>query len=213
MLRTVSTAAARAARVAVKAASLTAALAAAVTVVFTLATAALAQPSGTSTPAKKELVQKALQLQAGGIEAIGTQLAGQTAQQVLGAVGQALQRVPTEKRELLATEIQADVKKFFEEIAPTLRTNALKLGPTSFGNALEDKLNEDELKTLVAWLESPVSRKYQQLTVESQQALTQKLVADSRPAIDPKLKALEQTIARRLGVTPGASAPAAGPKK
>ncbi len=196
-----------------KAATRVATLTVALTACLALAPVALAQSSGTSTPAKKELVQKALQLQAGGIEAIGTQLAGQTAQQVLAAVGQALQRVPAEKRELLATEIQADVKKFFEEISPTLRTNAMKLGPTHFGNTLEDKLNEDELKTLVAWLESPVSRKYQQLTVESQQALAQKLVSESRPAIDPKLKALEQTIARRLGVTPGASAPAAGPKK
>lgn len=182
-------------------------------VALTLPTLALAQASGTSSPAKKELVQKALQLQSGGIESIGTQLAGQTAQQVLGAVGQALQRVPAEKRELLATEIQADVKKFFDEISPTLRTNAAKLGPSTFGTALEDKLNEDELKTLVAWLESPVSRKYQQLTVEGQQALMQKLIADSRPAIDPKLKALEQTIARRLGVAPASGAPAAGTKK
>ncbi len=178
-----------------------------------MAPAAWAQTSGTSSPAKKELVQKALQLQSGGIESIGTQIAGQTAQQVLGAVGQALQRVPAEKRELLATEIQADVKKFFDDVAPTLRTNALKLGPSTFGTALDDKLNEDELKTLVAWLESPVSRKYQQLTVEGQQALMQKLVADSRPAIDPKLKALEQTISRRLGVAPASSAPAAGNKK
>ncbi len=178
------------------------------------APAALAQGSATSSPAKKELVQKALQLQAAGIESIGTQLAGQTAQQVLGAVGQALQRVPAEKRELLGTEIQADVKKFFDDVVPTLRANALKLGPSTLGSAMEERLNEEELKTLVAWLESPVSRKYQQLTVESQQALLQRLVADSRPAIDPKLKALEQTIAKRMGVAPAAgAAPGAAPKK
>lgn len=187
-------------------------IAAALAAALTTAPVVLAQASGTSSAAKKELVQKALQLQSGGIESIGTQLAGQTAQQVLGAVGQALGRVPADKRELLATEIQADVKKFFEDIAPTLRTNALKLGPSTFGAAMEDKLNEDELKTLVTWLESPVSRKYQQLTIEVQQGLAQKLVADSRPAIDPKLKALEQTISRRLGPAAGA-APASGTKK
>ena len=192
--------------------------AAALAAALATAPAALAQTGGTSSPTKKELVQKALQLQAGGIESIGTQLAGQTAQQVLGAVGQALGRVPADKRELLATEIQADVKKFYEEIAPTLRTNALKLAPSTLGAAIEDKLNEDELKTLVAWLESPVSRKYQQLTIEVHQGLAQKLVADSRSAIDPKLKALEQTISRRLGPAAGTApaapaAPAAGTKK
>lgn len=186
--------------------------AAALAAALTTVPAALAQTSGTSSPAKKELVQKALQLQSSGIESIGTQLAGQTAQQVLGAVGQALGRVPADKRELLATEIQADVKKFYEEIAPMLRTNALKLGPSTLGAAIEDKLNEDELKTLVAWLESPVSRKYQQLTIEVHQGLAQKLVVDSRPAIDPKLKALEQTISRRLGPA-AAAAPASDSKK
>ena len=179
--------------------------------VLALPGAALAQSSANSSPAKKELIQKALQLQSAGIESIGTQLAGQTAQQVLGAVGQALQRVPAEKRDLLATEIQADVKKFFDEISPTLRTNAQKLGPSILGVALEEKLNEDELKTLVAWLESPVSRKYQQLVTESQQTMMQKVVADSRPTVDPKLKALEQTIAKRLGVPPAGVAAPAGP--
>ena len=68
--------------------------AAALAAALITAPAALAQGSGTSSPAKKELVQKALQLQAAGFESIGTQLAAQTAQQVLGAVGQALGRVP-----------------------------------------------------------------------------------------------------------------------
>jgi uncharacterized protein len=183
-----------------------------------LAPVALAQGNGTAGTAKKELVQKVLQLQGPGIESVGTQLAAQTAQQVLGAAGQALQRVPGDKRELLGTEIQADVKKFFDDVAPSLRTNALKLGPTILGTALEERLNEDELKTVVAWLESPVSRKFGQLNAEVQQALMQRLVTDSRAAVDPKLKALEQTLTKRLGAAaPAAAAPsggaAAAPKK
>ena len=161
---------------------------------------------------KKELASKAVQLQQAAIEGLGSQLAMQTAQQVMNAAGQALQRAPADKREALAADIQADVKKFFEDIEPTLRTNAAKLGTTTLGPALEEKLNEDELKTLVAWLDSPVSRKYQRLVGENQQVMAQKLVADSRPAIDPKLKALEQTIARRLGL-PAAGAAAPAPAK
>ena len=164
----------------------------------------------TANGGKKELVTKALQLQQAAIEGLGAQLAMQTAQQVMNAAGQALQRAPADKRDALAADIQADVKKFYEEIEPTLRSNAGKLGPTTLGPALEEKLNEDELKTLVAWLDSPVSRKYQRLVAESQQAMAQKLVAESRPVIDPKLKALEQTIARRLGL-PAAGAGAAAP--
>ena len=57
----------------------------------------------------------------------------------------------------------------------------------------------------MAWLESPVSKKYGQLQPEMQKALGEKLVAESRPTIEPKLKALEASVAKRLGVESGAA--------
>lgn len=166
--------------------------------------------SATASPAKKAQVQKVLQLQQSGIENIGNMLANQTANQVMQVAGQALSRLPADKRESVAAELQADVRKFHEEIAPMLRASAVKLAPSILGSALEEKFSEDELKVLIAWLESPVNRKYAQLAAESQQALGQKLVAESRPQIDPKLKALEQQMGARLSAASGgASAPAA----
>ena len=164
----------------------------------------------TVSPAKKAQVQKVLQLQQSGIEGIGNALANQTANQVMQVAGQALSRLPADRRESVAAELQADVRKFYDEIAPMLRAGAVKLAPSIIGTALEEKFSEDELKVLIAWLESPVNRKYAQLAGESQQALGQKLVAESRPQIDPKLKALEQQMGARLNAAgSGASAPAA----
>lgn len=191
--------------------------------ITTLAGAAgLCVAQGAAAPvsaAKQALVQKALQLQQPGIEGIGNALANQTAQQVLQVAGQALSRVPAESRQAVGTELQADVRKFFEEISPMLRASAVKLAPSTIGTALEENLSEDELKVLIAWLESPVNRKYAQLAGEAQQALGQKLVADTRTQIEPKLKLLEQAMGARLnaagagGVVPGtAPAPAAAPK-
>ena len=187
----------------------------------TLASAAgLCAAQGASvplSPAKQALVQKALQLQQPGIEGVGNALANQTAQQVMQVAGQALSRLPAESRQAVGTELQADVRKFFEEISPLLRASAIKLAPATIGSALEEKLSEDELKVLIAWLESPVNPKYAQIANEAQQALAQKLVTETRPQIEPKLKALEQTMAARLsaagagGAAPGA-APAAAPK-
>lgn len=191
--------------------------------ITTLAGAAgLCVAQGAAAPvsaAKQSLVQKALQLQQPGIEGIGNALANQTAQQVLQVAGQALNRVPAESRQAVGTELQADVRKFFEEISPMLRASAIKLAPSTIGTALEENLSEDELKVLIAWLESPVNRKYAQLAGEAQQALGQKLVADTRTQIEPKLKLLEQAMGARLnaagagGAAPGtAPAPAAAPK-
>lgn len=198
-------------------AALTLVLAAAVAGAATQASAQAPStaPAAASSPAKKELVQKILKLQQPGLEAFGTQLAAQTAGQVLQAAGQALPAVPADRREALAKEIQDEVRKFHDEIAPILRTQAVRNAPATLGAALEEKLSEEELKTLAAWLESPVSRKFQQLTGEVQQGFLQKLVGDTRAQVEPKLKALEQSIGNKLKAVDGASGakPPAPPQK
>ncbi|BDI07601.1 DUF2059 domain-containing protein [Sphaerotilus microaerophilus] len=156
--------------------------------------------------AKKDLVKKVLQLQQPGIEGVGNVVAGQTAQQMLQAASQQAGRVPADKREQVGKEIQEEVRKFYEETAPILRAMALKQAPGTVGVALEEKLSEDELKALIAWLESPVSKKYQQLSAEVQPQLTQKVVAESRASVEPKLKALDQSIAKKLGLPPADAA-------
>ena len=173
----------------------------------TVAAAAMAQ--GTASPAKKELVQKVLTLQQAGIEGIGSALANQTATQVLQVAGQAMARVPADKREALGAELQAEVRKFFDDVAPILRASAVKNAPATIGTALEEKFSEDELKVLIGWLESPVSRKYQQLSAELQQSLGQKLVAETRPQVEPKLKALEGVLGGKLRAAVGEPAAAA----
>ena len=98
--------------------------------------------------------------------------------------------------------------RMIAEVAPILSASAVKWAPSTLGTTLEEKFTEDELKVLIAWLESPVSRKYQQITPEAQQALTQKVVTETRSQIEPKLKALEQAMMGRLKT---ASAPASSP--
>jgi len=168
--------------------------------------------TGVHAQTKKELVQKALQLQQAGIESLGNQLAGQLAQQFLQGAGQAIQRLPADKRQAVGAEVQADIKKFYDDISPTLRASAVRQAPATLGALLEERLSEDELKALIAWLESPVSKKYQQLASDSQQALGQKVAAETRPTIDPKMKALDETIAKRLGLKPALGA-ASAPRK
>jgi uncharacterized protein len=166
---------------------------------------------------KKELVAKLLQVQQPGIENIGRALASQPSQRALQAAGQAMQRVPADKREALGKEIQADVKKFYDDIEPLLRKRATELAPASLAPVYEEKFSEDELKTVIAWLESPVSKKFQQIDSEIAATLAQKVVTDTRGTVEPKLKALEVTLAKRLGISPppaiGASGSASAPKK
>ena len=170
-----------------------------------LAAPAQAEPSA----AKKELIAKVISLQQGGIDGIARSLVEQPAMALMQQAGMILQtRVAPEKREALAKEIQADVRKYVEEATPIVRERAQKAAPGVMGALLDERFTEDELKQLVAWLESPVVRRYQQLTPDIQKGMSEKLVADTRAAVEPKLQALDRSISTRLGVQPPASAPA-----
>jgi len=108
--------------------------------------------------------------------------------------------VPAEKRETVAKEIQADLKKYIDESTPTVSETAVKLGPTTIGPLLDKNFTQAELKQLVGILESPVNRKFQKLGGEMQQVLGQKLVESVGPQLMPGFKALEQSVAKRLGI-------------
>jgi hypothetical protein len=175
-----------------------------------LCASSLAQAQGTTSPAKKELVQKLLALQQPGIEGAARNLVERPAAQMMQEAGRVLQtQVPADKREAIGKTIEADVKKYVDEAFPPVRERALKLAPTTLGAALEEKFTEDELKQLVAWFESPVNKKFQQASGEMQSNFMQKLVAESQPLVEPKLQALSLKVRTALGV-PAAGAPAEG---
>lgn len=158
-------------------------------------------------PTKKELVAKVLLLQQPAIEQAAQALAERPAAQLMQQAGLALQsRVAEDKREATAKEIQADVKKYVDEVVPLVRERAVKLAPATIGTLLEEKFSEDELKQLVAIIESPVNRKFLQLGGEMQKALLDKLVAETQGAVEPKVKALELSIGKRLGLPAPAAA-------
>lgn len=189
--------------------------------------AVAAQAAGASAPApaasaaapvsaaKKELVQKLLKLQEPGVQQLAQQLAEQPALRLMELAGQQLQAVPADKREAVAKAIQADAKKYADEAVPIVRDKAQKLAPSVLGPMLEQNFSEDELRTIINWVESPVSKKYAQLSPQMQQAISEKLVAETRSAIEPKARALQQSMMQQLGIKApaAASAPAAAKKK
>jgi hypothetical protein len=168
-----------------------------------------AAPAAPSSPAKKELVQKFLTLQQPGIENVARGLVERPVGQIAQGVSGALQQMPPEKREAAAKAIDADIKKYIEESFPIVRDRAIKLAPSTVGATMEEKFSEDELKQLIAWFESPVNKKYTQVSNEMQGNFTQKLVTEVGPLIDPKVQALLAKVRATLGV-PAPTAPASG---
>ena len=189
-----------------------------VVALLALASGAQAQTSA----AKKELIAKLLLLQQPAIETLARSLAERPAAMLMQQAGMALQtRVAPEKREAIGKEMQADTKKYLDEAVPLVSERAVKLAPSTIGTLLEEKFTEDEIRQIIAIVESPVNKKFTELGGQMQQALGEKLIAETQDMIEPKVKTLELSMLKRLGLpttaeaaAPGAAKPAAkAPKK
>jgi len=176
-----------------------------------VATSSMNPAQAASSPAKKELTQKLLKLRQGDFEGLGQQIAGQIVTPVGHQASAFLQaNVPPERRDATAKEIQMEFNKFGNEVGPLLGERAVKLAPSVVGPVLEEKFTEEELKQVIAVLESPGFRKYLQLAPELQRTLGQKLVADTQTLVEPKIRALEKTLNAKLNAAvPAAKAPSA----
>ena len=173
---------------------------------LTMATIATAQSA-----AKKELVQRVLRAQQADIEGVARTLVERPAAQMMQEAGLALQRqVAPEKREAMGKAIEAEVKKYVDDAMPIVRERAIKLAPTTIGPVLEAKMSEDELKTLLAWLDSPTYKKYTSLGAEMRNGFVQQLLREAGPRVEPKAQALDGRIRVILGVAP-AQAPTQAP--
>jgi hypothetical protein len=98
-----------------------------------------------------------------------------------------------------------------DEVGPIVRQQAVKLAPSTIGALIEEKFTEDEIKQLISIIESPVNRKFTQMGGEFQKALGEKLVSSTQASVEPKVRALQQTIIAHLGLPPAptsATAPA-----
>lgn len=153
--------------------------------------------------AKKELIAKIVKLQQAEMEGVARMLTAQALQVRLQAVNQALTHAPADKRDAWLKETQDDLRKTAAEIEPLIKDKALKIAPAIFSAELEEKFSEDELRQVVQWLESPTSRKFFQYGAQTQTAITQKVVAETRTSVDPKLQALDTKLKNRFAPPAG----------
>lgn len=169
-----------------------------------------AAPSTNTGGNKKELVARIVHAQQAAIEGLARQITERPAVEILNGAMQVIAgRVPRDKQEAAAKDVQAEAQKYAESAVPIATRRAVEIAPATMGAVLEDKFSEDELRQIASLLENPTVLKFQRLLPDMQQALGEKLVTDTRPQIEPKVNALEDSINRRLMAVAGpGSAPA-----
>lgn len=165
---------------------------------------------------KKELAQRIVQLQQPAVENMARQLVELPAQQLLGQAQVAVQqRIAADKQQAVWQQLEGDARRYVEETTPIVRDRAIKVAPEVLVPILERGLSEDEMRQVVnimQLMESPAFRKYSTLGPEMQRALNERVVTDSRPAVEPKVRAMQEAASKRFPQAPQAAAskPATG---
>ncbi len=158
-------------------------------------------------PQKQQLIDQILQAQRDGIDQLARQLVEQPAVQLLQRAAALVRRnVAADQQQAMGQALQGDVRKYADETFPVVRDRARALAPASVGPVMAENLSEAELQEVLAVFKSEAWRKFQGLAPEMQKALGEKLVADVKPQMEIKLKALDQTMAKRLGLKAPTSA-------
>ena len=182
-----------------------------------LLTAAIAGSALAMAQDKATLVKQFIDLQKPAIEGLARGLVEQSSAPLANAGSQYLQtQIAADKREAAAKAADAELKKYFDDVYPMVRDKAIQVAPGALGPLLDKGFTEDELRQLMAWLNSPVAKKYQELNPQMQEALTAKVVDETRAGVEPKLRALDANVAKALGAPTspaggGTSAAAAKP--
>jgi hypothetical protein len=166
-------------------------------------------PGAPSSAAKKDMVQRLLTIQQPDLEGMMGDLIARPARQIIADAEEILAtRIAPEKRPDAIKKIQDAINKYRDETSPLMRERAGKVAQSSLGPLLEEKYSEEELKQLVAMLESPIYKKYQQGMPDLTKAYGQAVLKELEPAVQPKVVALQQSIGKALSDSAGAAAPA-----
>lgn len=108
------------------------------------------------------------------------------------------QRLPADKVEPVMADIGATAAKTMGEVAPVVRDAGIKLAPSVIAPILREKFTDDELRQLVALLDSPVRKKYEALLPDIQNAIGQAVTQQTQAEVNPKLQDMGKQISARI---------------
>jgi len=170
-----------------------------------LSTGAIAQ-----TDTKRALAVKLAQMQqkADG-PAITEQLTNSAVQPLLVGWSRRLdETVPPARQQDVRDKLTVELKKFADSTQKAIEAQSAKAAEAALVPVFMDKLTEDEMKTIIAYMESPVSAKFQALGVDAGNAWAQRIVDATKATVETNAKSFEAAANRIVSAVATAPAPA-----
>ena len=164
--------------------------------------------------AKKELATRIVNLQkAQDMDALIAQLAGTANRAVVEAWLPRLDKMPAARQKTVADQLDVELKKFNDDVVRLIKNRNERISLDVLVPAYSERFTADELKQLVAFLESPVIKKYYAANPHMANLLGQKLVEATRADVESRIKEFDTRAAQIVGNAPRAGAAAATTRK
>jgi len=164
--------------------------------------------------AKKTLATKLAQMQAKSDgAAMANQLTADAVQLPLSTWSQRLdESVPPARQKDVRDKLDVELKKFADNTHKAIEAQVGKAAETALVPLFMDKLSEDEMKTIIAYMESPAAVKFQSLSGYAGNAWAQKVIDATRSTVEANVKSFDAAATKIVGApaTPPAAAPASG---
>lgn len=139
--------------------------------------------------------------------AVAQQLTASAMQMPLATWSERLQKdVPAERQEQVSEQLDLELQKFADKAHEVIQARSLQAAQAALVPVFMDKLSEDEMKTIIAYLQSSASAKLQQLGAQAGEAWMQALVEATRPTIEQNIKDFD-AAAERILAAPASPAP------
>ena len=169
----------------------------ATTQIFAADAAQKAQTEASAPKTKQQLIQRLLELWH--VEAVGVTMLREPVDNALRQARAAWQaRTTPEKRDEALKDIEGYAKELLEKLMPQVVGKAKELTKTTVVPILSEKMTEEELRQMIAILESPAKTKFEALIPEMQRALGKKLGEEQGKEIKPQMEELQQRIGKRM---------------
>ena len=167
--------------------------------------------------AKKALATKLAQMQAKSDGAsMANQLTADAVQLPLATWSQRLdESVPPARQKDVRDKLDVELKKFADNTHKAIEAQVSKAAESALVPLFMDKLSEDEMKTVIAYMESPAAVKFQSLSADAGNAWAQKVIDATRPTVEANVKSFDAAATKIVGApaTPPATGAASGSKK
>ncbi len=156
---------------------------------------------------KRALAVKLAQIQQkadGG--AMADQLTASAVQPLLASWSQRLdETVPPARQKDVRDKLDVELKKFTDNTEKSIEAEVAKSAEPALVPIFMEKLTEDEMKTIIAYLESPVSAKFQALGPEAANAWAKRVVDATRAGVESGQKNFDAAASRIVKSSAGAA--------